>query len=99
MTTENSTEKTLAIREIAKLASEAELAIDFDFEKIGVSKEDMYSGMAKSVFDQLDGLPEQQRAGVAMASMTKLLVENFCLGATLKMHLTKNDTNDTATTV
>ena len=55
--------------------------------------------MAKSVFDQLDGLPEQQRAGVAMASMTKLLVENFCLGATLKMHLAKNNTDDTATTV
>lgn len=99
MTTEDSTEKTLAIREIAKLASEAELAIDFDFEKIGINKEDMYSGMAKSVFDQLDGLPEQQRAGVAMASMTKLLVENFCLGATLKMHLSKNDTNDTSATI
>ena len=28
-------------------------------------------------------LPEEQRAAVAMASMTKLLVEKFCLATTL----------------
>ena len=39
--------------------------------------------MAKNVFEQLDSLPEEQRAAVAMASMTKLLVENFCLGTIL----------------
>ena len=39
--------------------------------------------MAKNVFEQLDSLPEEQRAAVAMASMTKLLVENFCLATTL----------------
>jgi hypothetical protein len=39
--------------------------------------------MATNVYQQLDSLPEKQRAAVAMASMTKLLVENFCLGTVL----------------
>ena len=40
--------------------------------------------MATNVLEQLMALPENQRAVVAMASMTKLLVENFVLNLRLK---------------
>lgn len=86
---EDNTEKTLAVREIAKLASESTLSIDFNFEKEGLNKDEIYTAMAKNVYEQLDSLPEEQRAAVAMASMSKLLVENFCLGFTLKKELDK----------
>jgi hypothetical protein len=86
---DETTEKNQAIKEIAKLARDAELAIDFDFQKAGMNKDEIYTAMAKNVFEQLDNLPENQRAAVAMASMSKLLVENFCLGYTLKQELDK----------
>ena len=35
--------------------------------------------MASQVLEQMEGCPEDQRAVVAMATMTKLLVENFVL--------------------
>lgn len=78
------TENMLAIREIAKLAKESKLAIEFDFAGNGIKQDDIFFAMAKNVFEQLDSLPEEQRAAVAMASMTKLLVENFCLATMLR---------------
>lgn len=81
---EDNTENTLAIREISRLAKESKMSIDFDFAANGIKEDDIFSAMAKNVFEQLDSLPEEQRAAVAMASMTKLLVENFCLATTLK---------------
>jgi len=80
---EDNTENTLAIREIAKLAKESKLSLNFDFAANGIKEDDIFTAMAKNVFEQLDSLPEEQRAAVAMASMTKLLVENFCLATTL----------------
>lgn len=81
---EDKTENMLAIREIAKLAKESNLAVDFDFAGNGIKQDDIYFAMAKNVFEQLDSLPEEQRAAVAMASMTKLLVENFCVTTILR---------------
>ena len=40
--------------------------------------------MASQVFEQMEGCPEDQRAVVAMATMTKLLVENFVLNLRLE---------------
>ncbi len=80
----NKVENTLAVKEIAKLAKESGLAIDFNFEQNNVNSDELYVAMAKNVFEQLDALPEDQRAAVAMASMTKLLVENFCFAHTIQ---------------
>jgi hypothetical protein len=78
-----STEDALAIKEIAKLAKESKMSIEFDFVAHGIKEEDIFAAMATNVYQQLDSLPEKQRAAVAMASMTKMLVENFCLGTVL----------------
>lgn len=87
---DENTDKNVAIKEIARLARDAELALDFDFQNAGLNRDEIYNTMAKNVFEQLDNLPEEQRAVVAMASMSKLLVENFCLGYTLKQELDKH---------
>ena len=88
----NNVENTLAIREIANLAKESNLAIDFNFEENGVNRDELFIAMAKNVFEQLDDLPEDQRAAVAMASMTKMLVENFAFAYTIKQ--VKNEEQD-----
>ena len=50
---EDNTENTLAIREIAKLAKESKLSLNFDFAANGIKEDDIFTAMAKNVFEQL----------------------------------------------
>ena len=52
-----------------------------DFQQL---KEQAYLMMASQVLEQMESCPEDQRAVVAMATMTKLLVENFVLNLRLE---------------
>lgn len=72
------------IEQLSQLAQEAALADPINWEGMNVSKDDVYKHMAKNVLDQMESVNEQERAVVAMATMTKLLVENFIYKARLE---------------
>lgn len=72
------------IEQLARLASEGQLVYDVDWNSIGYNREEIFYQMASSVVQQLESVPDEQRAVVAMATMTKLLVENFVLSAKLQ---------------
>jgi hypothetical protein len=76
--------KDLAIEQLAKLAMEGQLVNPIDWASLGVSQDDAYKTMASNVIDQLDGVPEENFVAVAMATITKLLVENFVLNIQLQ---------------
>jgi hypothetical protein len=74
----------LTVQQLAALAMEAEITDPIDWGELSIKEQAAYEMMAASVVEQLDGLPESQRPIVAMATITKLLVENFVLNIKLK---------------
>jgi|TARA_B110000977_G_scaffold27854_1_gene35473 hypothetical protein len=72
------------IEQLANLAMEAELAEPIDWDAIGADPKEAFMLMAANVIEQMEAVPEDQRAVIAMATMTKLLVENFASNAKLK---------------
>ena len=65
------------IDQLAQLAQESDMAIPVDWNGLNISKDEIFKHMATSVLQQLESVAEDERAVVAMATMTKLLVENF----------------------
>jgi len=65
------------IEQLATLAQEAALAEPINWEGLNLNKDEVYKHMATNVLNQMESVNEQDRAAVAMATMTKLLVENF----------------------
>jgi hypothetical protein len=72
------------IDQLASLAQQADLDHTIDWSKVDFTQDEMFRMMASQVLEQLNSIPEQDRAAVAMATMTKLLVENFALNFQLK---------------
>jgi hypothetical protein len=72
------------VKQLAELAMEAELRDPIDWGMLNVSEREAYEMMAGQVLEQMFNVPENDRAVVAMATMTKLLVENFVLNLQLK---------------
>ena len=70
-------ERLEAIDQLAKLAMEGQLVDPIDWEGLNIVPTDAFKLMAANVLDQMETVEEDQRAVVAMATMTKLLVENF----------------------
>tara|TARA_B110000285_G_scaffold45476_1_gene50837 strand:+ start:95 stop:334 length:240 start_codon:yes stop_codon:yes gene_type:complete len=66
-----------AIEQLSTLAQESDMAMPVDWEGLNISKDEIFKHMATNVLQQLESVSEEQRAVVAMATMTKLLVENF----------------------
>lgn len=64
---------------IANLAMQAEITDPVDWGMLSIEEHQAYVMMANSVKEQMNGVKEDQRMIVAMATMTKLLVENFVL--------------------
>lgn len=77
----------VTIKQLASLAMEAEIADPIEWGELSIKEQDAYEMMAASVVAQLDGIPEDQRPIVAMATITKLLVENFVLNIKYKNSL------------
>ena len=75
------------VKQLARLAMEAEVTDPIEWGELSIKEEDAYEMMAASVINQIEGLPEDQRPIVAMATITKLLVENFVLNIKLKNSL------------
>ena len=65
------------IEQLSALAMEAGLDEDINLAELNVDKQELYKHMASNVFQQMNNVSENERAVVAMATMTKLLVENF----------------------
>lgn len=70
-------ERLEAIDQLSKLAMEGQLVDPIDWEGLNINPNDAYKLMAANVLDQMETVEDDQRAVVAMATMTKLLVENF----------------------
>lgn len=68
---------------LVDLAMQAEITDPIDWGQLSIEERQAYTLMATSVIEQINGIPEEQRLMVAMATMTKLLVENFVLNVKL----------------
>jgi hypothetical protein len=77
----NSTEITTPM--LVDLAMQAEITDPIDWAQLSMEERQAFTLMATSVVEQINGIPEEQRLMVAMATMTKLLVENFVLNVKL----------------
>jgi hypothetical protein len=77
----------ITIKQLASLAMEAEVADPIDWGELSISEQNAYEMMASNVISQIESVPENQRTVVAMATITKLLVENFVLNIKLKNSL------------
>ena len=71
------------VDQLSQLAQESEMSVDINWEEMNVSKNDIFNHMANNVLQQMESVDENERAVVAMATMTKLLVENFIYKAKL----------------
>jgi len=69
------------IQQLAQIAIEGEMSQPVNWNAVGTTQEEIFLKMSASVIEQLGSVPEDQRAIVAMATMVKLLVENFVLTA------------------
>tara|TARA_B110000977_G_C10603591_1_gene309250 strand:+ start:159 stop:401 length:243 start_codon:yes stop_codon:yes gene_type:complete len=65
------------IDQLSQLAQESEMSVDINWDEMKISKNDIFNHMANNVLQQMESVDENERAVVAMATMTKLLVENF----------------------
>tara|TARA_B100000780_G_scaffold114398_1_gene80166 strand:+ start:997 stop:1272 length:276 start_codon:yes stop_codon:yes gene_type:complete len=72
------------VEELVDLAKHSELGDPIDWGLLAITENQAYQMMASSVLEQITELDKDQQTYVAMASMTKLLVENFVLN--LKLH-------------
>jgi hypothetical protein len=74
----------LTVDMLADLAMQAEIADPIDWGMLSIEERQAYNLMAGTVIDQIAGLPDDRKLLIAMASMTKLLVENFVLNIKLQ---------------
>ena len=72
-------ERTNTVKQLAELATEADMLEDLDWSVLTITKQEAFEKMASEVLAQLNSIDENERAVVAMATMTKLLVENLIL--------------------
>ena len=75
--------KTEAVGRLISLAKEVDIKDPIDWAKMKVSEDQVFEVKAANVIDQMFSIPEDHRTTVAMATMTKLLVENFVLSTKL----------------
>ena len=77
-------EKRATVEQLAQIAQEGEMVNPIDWGELAVKEKQAFELMANQVLDEMEAVPEDQRAIVAMATMTKLLVENFVLNLRLE---------------
>jgi hypothetical protein len=75
---------TPTVKQLADLARESDEQDPIDWGQLKVTEDQAYEMMASNVLEQFTGIPEDQRLTVAMATVTKLLVENFVLNVKLR---------------
>jgi hypothetical protein len=73
------------VKQLAELARESGEHDPIDWGQLKVTEDQAYEMMASNVLEQFLDVPEEQRLTVAMATVTKLLVENFVLNVKLRI--------------
>ena len=79
--------KKITPEQLAELSHESEISDPIDWGLLSIREEDAYQLMASDVISFVDGLnkdSEETKDIIMMATITKLLVENFVLN--LKYH-------------
>ena len=66
-------------KELAKLAQVVEIMDPIDWGMLAVKEEEVYLSMAEEVIDIMKSYNVSDRQHIAMATIVKLLVENFML--------------------
>jgi hypothetical protein len=73
------TDKLITVEQLTEIAQEMDDEDPVEWIIENISKESAYSMMAAHVVDIVESTPEDQKSLVLMATVTKLLVENFHL--------------------
>lgn len=72
------------IKDLAELAKEVEIGDPIDWGMLNISEDEAYGLMANHVLELFRDTPHEQRLTIALASLTKMLVENFVLNLKLQ---------------
>lgn len=72
------------IKDLAELAKEVEIGDPIDWGMLNISEDEAYGLMANHVLELFRDTPHEQRLTIALASLTKMLVENFVLNLKLR---------------
>jgi hypothetical protein len=72
------------LADLVELAKEVELGDPIDWGMLSIGEDEAYILMASHLLELFDQVPDDQQFIVAIASMTKLLVENFTLNLKLQ---------------
>ena len=75
---------TPTVKQLAELARETDDQDPIDWGELKITEDHAYEMMASNVLEQFSSIPEDQRLTVSMATVTKLLVENFVLNVKLR---------------
>ena len=75
---------TPTVKQLAELARESDDQDPIDWGELKITEDHAYEMMASNVLEQFSSIPEDQRLTVSMATVTKLLVENFVLNVKLR---------------
>lgn len=67
----------ITIEQLAALAMEADHQLEIDWSTFGLDKEKIFIKMAEKIIEEMNQVPDDHRGIVCMATITKLLVENF----------------------
>jgi hypothetical protein len=66
------------VDQLANLAMEIDIDKNIDWSQINMTKEQVFTTMAKNVYEQFSAMENQDEAAiVALATIVKLLVENL----------------------
>lgn len=85
MDTDQTTNKIkITVQQLAEIAQEADMQDPIDWGMLSINEDEAFLMMAANVIEQMETVPTDQREYVAMATVTKLLVENFVLNLRLK---------------
>lgn len=72
------------VKQLADLAKEAGIADPIDWGQLNTTEDYVFELMASNTLEQFNSLPQEQQLTVAMATITKLLVENFVLNVKIE---------------
>ena len=74
----------LTVEELAILAQEVEVTDPIEWDMLSVDESTAYKLMAANVLELFGNMEKDQQLTIALASITKLLVENFVLNLKLE---------------
>lgn len=71
--------KSLTSEQLISLALEADLVDPVDWGLLPIEERNVYEVMASNVMEQFSNIKDEDQLIIALATITKLLVENFVL--------------------